>query len=210
MEKNNKPQRKVFFDQDTERKLSIKASKSENDISAKIKESRVSAERFPGKESIKDKEEEIEFKTKNDNSNSLSNEEKAKLLTDFFKMAYYLDEGVLKHKVQEDKVKKIEKKLDSDDDDERLVYILRDLEKEIIAPNRIYFMNNEDLKYNMRLRSKKQIAKKASPAEMVTEVKPVLPEPEFEDDQYTKQRDIDDFYEVKDENNKEKNECIII
>ncbi len=206
MNSNEKPVKKVFFDEDTEKKISFKANRSDKDV-AKIKDGRITAERFPTANETKAKDDEAENKAKND-KNSLTNEEKAKLLTDFFKMAYYLDEGVLKHKVQEDKVKKIEKKQDSDDE-ERLVYVLRDLEKDIVLPNRIYYMNNEDLKYNTRLRSKKQNMNKAPPVTAI-ELKPILPEQTNEEDTYRKQKDIDEFYDIEDDNKLEKKECMII
>jgi hypothetical protein len=190
----------VKFHGDTDKQITVK--KSDKDLN-RLKDNKLMLEKFPTPSDTKEKDED-----EKQSERGLTNEDKAKLLTDFFKMAYLLDEGVLKHKVQEDKVKKVEKKQDSDDE-ERLVYILKDLEKDIVLPNRIYYMNNEDLKYNNRLRSKKQNIKKAPPVIHI-ETKPVLPEPEEEEEIYRKPRDIDEFYEIEDSNKEEKKECMII
>jgi hypothetical protein len=70
-------------------------------------------------------------------------------------------------------------------------------------------MNNEDLKLNTRMRLKKQNMKKAPPVIQI-ETKHILPEPEDEEHNYNKQRDIDEFYDIEEDNKVEKRECMII
>ena len=144
------------------------------------------------------------------------NEDKAKILNDFFKMNYYIDEGVIKHKTQDkiEKVKKNEEKVDSDEE-EKLVTLMKDLEKEILPNSRIYFYNNEEMKFSNKTRNKKNYVKKIKiyeDSDFNSNFKSLdLKENE---EINRKQKDIDDYYDNNidetNEGNKEKEICLFI
>jgi hypothetical protein len=81
-----------------------------------------------------------------------------KVLSNYLKVTHYLDNEIISHKAVEEKVevkqKKVQEKTHSDDE-ESLKNILKELEKEKMPYNPIFFANNEELKFRAKNPRKK-------------------------------------------------------
>jgi hypothetical protein len=84
-------------------------------------------------------------------------EDQIKMLSNYLKMTHFVDNEIITHKSVEEKQEIKQKKQEKvhSDDEESLKNILKELEKDKMPNNPIYFVNNEEIKYRAKNNRKK-------------------------------------------------------